>query len=266
MSEPTPVPLPDGRPFHVYSDAETRSIYREVFIDREYLQHGIVIRPGDCVFDVGANIGLFSLFAHGQATDLRLHAFEPAPPLFEILRRNAQEYFPDATLHDCGIAETSGAAAFTFYLGASQGSTVRPFSIDQGADMLEEAAGLQNLSLARDRAVAFATRKMTDCEVYQVEMRALSDVIASERIDRIDLLKIDAEGSEWDALMGIRDEHWARISQIVIEVHNRQTGRGDDIEQLLQARGFDLHVEPKRSNPVVALLDIRTVYARLGRS
>ena len=92
MTEPQLVRLPDGRPFDVYSDAETNAIYREVFVDREYLQHGIEICPGNCVFDVGANIGLFSLFAHGQAAGVRLHAFEPAPPLFGVLRRNAERY------------------------------------------------------------------------------------------------------------------------------------------------------------------------------
>jgi FkbM family methyltransferase len=265
MGEPTPVPLPDGRVLHVYSDAETRDIYREVFVDREYLQHGIVIRPGDCVFDVGANIGLFSLFAHEQAPGVRLHAFEPAPPLFEVLQRNARSYFPDATLHACGIADTAGVTAFTFYRHNSQASTLRPFSIEQGADMLEEAAALQQLAVARETAMAHATRKMTDCEIYQADMRTLSDVFASERVDRLDLLKVDAEGSEWEVLKGIGDEHWARISQIVLEVHHRQTGRGDEIPRLLTSRGYDVRIEPKRHNPVVALLDIRMVYARRAR-
>ena len=127
--------------------------------------------------------------------------------------------------------------------------------------MIEEAARLQNLAVDRQRSIAFATRKMNDCEIYHAEMRALSDVIDTERVDRIDLLKIDAEGSEWEALAGIRDEHWPRIAQIAIEVHNRQTGQGDAIERLLRTRGYDIYVDAKREDPVVALLDIRLIYA-----
>ena len=53
---------------------ETDFVYREIFIERVYSKHGIEIQPGDCVFDVGANIGLFSLFARSQAPDLRIYA------------------------------------------------------------------------------------------------------------------------------------------------------------------------------------------------
>lgn len=38
-------------------------LYEEVYCQQQYLQHGVGLKPGDTVVDVGANIGLFSLFA-----------------------------------------------------------------------------------------------------------------------------------------------------------------------------------------------------------
>ena len=38
-------------------------MYREHFVERQYLQHGVELRPGDTVIDVGAHIGMFTLCA-----------------------------------------------------------------------------------------------------------------------------------------------------------------------------------------------------------
>lgn len=37
---------------------ETDYVYTEIFGDRCYMKHGITLRPGDTVIDIGANIGL----------------------------------------------------------------------------------------------------------------------------------------------------------------------------------------------------------------
>ena len=63
---------------------ETDYLYREQFEVQAYLKHGIRIHDGDCIFDVGANIGLFALFAHLQGKDIDIYAFEPNPYVYEI--------------------------------------------------------------------------------------------------------------------------------------------------------------------------------------
>ena len=37
--------------------------YREIWEDKEYFRHGLEIKEGDVVLDLGASIGLFSLLA-----------------------------------------------------------------------------------------------------------------------------------------------------------------------------------------------------------
>nr|QEO74862.1 condensation domain-containing protein [uncultured bacterium] len=65
---------------------EADFLYAEVFERHAYLRHGITLREGDCVFDVGANIGLFTLFAsqHVAREGLRFRAesvrVRSAPP------------------------------------------------------------------------------------------------------------------------------------------------------------------------------------------
>ncbi len=85
-------------------------------------------------------------------------------------------------------------------------------------------------------------------------LRTLSSVLDDESIDSIDLLKIDCEGFELDVLHGIRDDHWNRISQVVVEVHD-QDGRADVVEQLLRAHGLSHVVREQEA----AFVDTRLV-------
>src|SRR3954471_9357488 len=71
---------------------EARILYREIFEMSVYTASEISIHEGDCVVDVGANIGLFSLMALQAGHCIRLFAVEPIPALHEPLRRNLQRY------------------------------------------------------------------------------------------------------------------------------------------------------------------------------
>ena len=58
---------------------------------RLYLRHGITLAADACVFDVGANIGLFSLLAADRCPRGVIHAFEPVAALCSTLRRNVAD-------------------------------------------------------------------------------------------------------------------------------------------------------------------------------
>src|SRR6187401_1745761 len=73
--------LPNGMEIAYQSSAEIEFFYKDIFEKQIYVQHGVQLSDGDCVFDVGANVGFFTLFAHQQANGLKIYAFEPAPPL-----------------------------------------------------------------------------------------------------------------------------------------------------------------------------------------
>ena len=67
------------------SDYQTAEAYREIFRSHDYLRHGIRLEDEACIFDVGANIGLFSLFANQVCRRPRIYAFEPMPVTFDVL-------------------------------------------------------------------------------------------------------------------------------------------------------------------------------------
>ncbi|MBN4002012.1 amino acid adenylation domain-containing protein [Nostoc sp. LPT] len=96
--------LPNGMMIAHLNKTETEFLYQEIFTEQSYLQHGITLDEGDCIFDVGANIGLFSLFAAQACPKVKIYAFEPIPPVFELLRLNAELYNLDAKVFNIGLS------------------------------------------------------------------------------------------------------------------------------------------------------------------
>ena len=66
------------------------------------------------MFDIGANVGLFSASLAERHHDLRLVLFEPVPDTFAMLERNAERLFGDATvtLVRAGVSSAPGTTTF----------------------------------------------------------------------------------------------------------------------------------------------------------
>src|SRR5688500_16607487 len=99
------VQLPGGTPVHCQNPRELQFLYEEIYGDNVYLKNGIRVNEGDCVIDVGAHVGLFSLFLMQRYADLDLYAIEPVPAAFSMLQSNAERHFPLARCIPAAIAE-----------------------------------------------------------------------------------------------------------------------------------------------------------------
>ena len=246
MAELRSFTLPNGLTVAYQVKPELLQFYEDIFEKQVYTRHGIELPEDACVFDVGANIGLFTLFvAHGRPR-ARVFAFEPAPPLFEVLRANAAPYAGRVHLFDCGLAERAGTAELTFYPHSSGMSTFHP-------DEAQEKAALRTL-MRNERALGrTGAEGMAGCEDELLEqrfraeawtrpLRTLSEIVREREVERIDLLKIDVEKSEADVLAGIAEEDWGKVRQIAAEVHDL----GDRLRTLpglLRDRGFEVRLE-----------------------
>lgn len=234
--------LPNGLEVAHLIKYETEYLYQEIFGDQAYLRHGIQLRDGDTVVDIGANIGMFSLFVMSQRADLNLYAFEPAPLAYDALQANIAAYGANAKAFRLGVSDRKKSATFTFY---EKSSVFSSFHSDETDDreaieaVVRNMLRDQNLPEAEMEAyVAELTADRLNRREYECELTSLSDVIREQGIEKIDLLKIDAEKSEQDILNGIDDEHWARIRQVVIEIHDRTGEAVRKTEALLTGRGF----------------------------
>ncbi|MGW2748299.1 amino acid adenylation domain-containing protein [Streptomyces sp. NPDC001450] len=240
--------LPNGMAVFHHNPSETDFVYDEIFTREEYLRGGITIDNGDTIVDVGANIGLFTLFASSRNPDGRLYAFEPLPPLHDSLRRNVELHGLGARLFDCGLGAEAHEETFTFYPHNTVNST-RAATAPQARDLVR--AYLRNKAKpADDTRPGPGAQDMIDEIVesrlesrsFTCRVRTFSEIIEEEGMDRIDLMKIDVEGAEHEVLKGIRPEHWPRIRQLAIELHDVD-GRLAEVEALLKGHGFEVVCE-----------------------
>jgi FkbM family methyltransferase len=200
--------------FH-YNAVETEFVFQEVFENRIYFRHGIALAKGDCAWDIGANIGLFTMFLQENFEGISVHAFEPSLQIFEILQANTERYSERVVAHCCGIAGEEGEAKFTFY---PTYSIMSGFHADDRQDGLALRVGTRNQWRERypdepeledrflDDMVASAIGQKQE---YLCSLHTISHLIAKTGVAEIALLKIDAEASELDILRGIHDQHWS---------------------------------------------------------
>lgn len=230
--------LSDGLTVCSLNPDETRFVYREVFTERCYLRHGIELHDGDCVFDVGAHIGLASLFFHRERTGIRIFAFEPSPAAFACLEANIKKHSVNARVFPCGLSSTSGTADFTFY---PANTVVSGFHADPEKDRETTKIYMVNSGVSEhgaDRFVGALFRRQT----FACPLRTLSEIIDEQKVERIDLLKLHAEKSEREVLAGIRPQHWELIRQIAMEVYD-EAGGVNEVRALLESHGFEVAVE-----------------------
>ncbi|RKZ67573.1 MAG: hypothetical protein DRQ99_06290 [Candidatus Parabeggiatoa sp. nov. 3] len=235
--------LPNNLAIAHLNKNETDFLYKEIFEINAYLKHGITIQNGDCVFDVGTNIGLFSLFAHLSANHIKVYGFEPNPFVFEKLEHNTALYQVDAKLFNCGLSGETKTANFTFYPKYSFLSGLYA-DIDDEKEIVKSFLHADSVA-SQNQDEALLEELLTDkfqSETFEVPLRTLSDIIQENNIENIDLLKINVEKSEWDVLAGIAEDDWRKIHQIALEVHDIDN-RLQQVLALFEKQGYQTVVE-----------------------
>ncbi len=237
--------LPNGLEIAHLNRYETDYVYQEIFGDESYLRHDIRLADGDTVIDIGANIGLFSLFVMSRCKDPAIYAFEPSPRVFDLLQANCAAYGDPARVHafNRGVSEKKGHAQFTFYEHSSVFSSFHPDEREDRAAVEAVVRNVMEQELAGESDVLEAdveqlTSHRLRAETIDCPLTSVSDIIRENGLRKIHLLKIDAEKSEMEILRGIEEEHWPLIEQIVMEIHDRTRAAVQSIEDQLTRRGF----------------------------
>jgi phthiocerol/phenolphthiocerol synthesis type-I polyketide synthase E len=238
--------LPNGLEIACQSPKETEHIYEDIFDHRVYLSNGITLWDGACVFDVGGNIGLFTVFLHQTFRDLVSYTFEPAPPLFEILRYNTARHGGHCRLFPCGVSDRRGTASLTFY-PYSSGMSSFYGNEDEEKDVLrtvlenQRRAGHGEVDTVLRMPEDFFDARFTSVS-FECPLVPLSEIIRQEGVETIDLLKIDVQKSEVDVLRGLAPEDWPKVRQIALELHDFE-GRLALVRDLLEEKGFHVVAE-----------------------
>ncbi|MEU5880004.1 FkbM family methyltransferase [Spirillospora sp. NPDC047279] len=232
---------------------ETRFLHDEIFVDEAYLRGGIVLRENAVVFDVGANIGMFSLFVEARCPSAKVFAFEPVPEVFAALQKNIGERGLATRAFNFGLSDREQEVSFYYYPDVSIMSCRHDYTNwDNEVELIKLYVANERRNGPPGRAEHLAEVEGLAARDFEfVErpclLRPMSAVIDEAGLGTIDWIKIDVQRAEYDVLQGIEDRHWPLIQQISMEVHDEAgsptEGRVGRVTARLAEQGFRVSVE-----------------------
>ena len=209
----------DSQPHVAVSDYGELQVMRDILLDEDYALPDV--RAPRLILDVGANIGLAALYFRGQYPDAAIVAIEPDPDTFAKLERNVGG--------DPRIRPVNAAAA-----------------AEPGELLLFRPPGYSIAS-------SLKRGDMNDDAYARVRAETLDGLCAELDVAGIDLVKLDVEGAELEALRGF--SRLKDVRMMIGEAHPELLG--DELDEFFRLfAGFDVR-RLSESDDAIAFLATR---------
>lgn len=208
-----------GKKFDVeLRDEVDRSVANEIFKFREYRSAEKAIESAKLpIFDVGAHIGLFSLYIRVLNPIVEIVAFEPEENNFSCLEKTISEnQIENIQLEPLAMAATSGLKQFVIALDSHN----------------------HHLLAGSEPGNKLKTQK--------VSAVSLSDYCKKKKIKKISLIKMDIEGGEFDLIGSWGKDDFSLFESILLEYHNVFGNEHKQLVEILQINGFGVQIFPSQ--------------------
>lgn len=197
---------------HTITDHSSWFTFYEVFLREDYKN----IKKGDVVVDIGSNLGYLSLYAVEKGAS-KVFSIEPDPTNFAYLKENTKD-FEEIIPIQYAISDKRGE--LDFYQG--------------------EASSIATSHKLSENITPFKYSKQS-IKVKSIDPNSLIDEYG---IEKIDYLKIDCEGAEFEFFDTIDEKFLSeKVKFIIGEVH-RFAGSQSDYEKTIKQKlircGFDV--------------------------
>ena len=192
--------------FNIRHDYPT---FWEIFINKDYDKiDECKISNGDVVLDIGGNCGFFALYSIQNGAS-KVYSVEPVKSSFEQIVKLSNNFSEIIPINKA-VSETNGTVIMSVDEEGSATNCVTHYSEMFGRNSNEEIVGSININ----------------------------DLLLNIK-EKINLMKVDCEGSEFELFKTISDDNLKKIDKIIVEVH------GDVIEKfvsdMLIKSGFKVH-------------------------
>lgn len=173
----------------------------ETCVNEDYTRNFYQIKPGDVVFDVGANIGSFSIYAAHMGANVV--SFEPDPYNLKYITKNIEinNLQNNITLYDAAVTDKIGST---------------------------------KLSVNDNHACGSIINTEGTTESIEVKTITIDKVVEELNVDKINLFKIDVEGAEYIILPSISTENYKKIKNMIGEFHLFQTTPDLNLKKIKQ--------------------------------
>lgn len=200
---------------------------RYIFVDGVYEEEISktfcrILKHNDCVLDVGANIGWFSLLSASLVGTGEVHSFEPCTDLAAILSHNvALNGYKNSHVHRRVVGDKVGTVRF--YQCSGQ---------NMGLSSIRDLGGLSTMTTA--------------------ESLTLDSILGT--LPPVTLVKIDVEGAEHKVLDGMKELIRRDRPYLILEVNDvflKEMGSSETmILEFLADSGYEVCIPGKKGCPV----------------
>lgn len=172
-----------------------KHVIYDIYIEKFYNPSGFEIQPNDIIIDIGAHKGYFSIYAGMSNKGISIYSYEPNPVNFNILKENIE-------LNHEALSENSSSINIF-------NCAIFKYKNKKRLYICENNTGMH--SLYRE----YAGDKFID-----VNCKTLEDIITENNLAKVDFLKLDCEGCEYEILINASIEALRKIRKIVLEYHS----------------------------------------------
>jgi FkbM family methyltransferase len=191
------------------------SCFEEVYLKR--LPKKIQQKSNPTIIDIGANVGFFSIACIHKFRNPRIIAFEPVQRNFAELKNNTKE-IPKANLEIVNQAVSDREGEIILKYDKTQ-------SITTSASIFENQYG--------------------DDE-EKVTSTTLEKIMAENKINEIDILKLDCEGAEYGIFYRTPKKVFDKIRSVALETHRGkgENENNDSLAKYVHSLGYTVKTSP----------------------
>lgn len=200
-----------GGTFKYLDPRSFAEVVDEILVHEPYFFKSEVEEP--YVLDCGVNSGLAIYYVKQHHPNARIVGFEPYEPLANLARENVEQLgLSNVTIYTAALAGTEGELPF----------------------------------LISDNPLAHQLVDPDTLEVDDKSVNVKAEVLSKYVTERVDFLKLDIEGGEYDVLHELGMDRLRRVMNLFCEYHIRTQDdwiRFAEVLKLLRNTGFQLHIE-----------------------
>lgn len=156
-----------------------------VWLIEEYKKENFEIKPNDIVIDVGAHIGLFTIYASQFCTKGKIYSFEPVTENYELLLENIK-------LNNLDYVTSFNQAV------SNSNEPIKLF-------LNNDESGHSMFSKSSKSVI--------------IDSISLQKFFDENQIKHCNFLKLDCEGAEYEIIKNLPLEYFQKIDKLVIEYH-----------------------------------------------
>jgi len=207
--------LKDGTKCFIRNKSDAVAFLENFILEANTSHEIFQIQRNDIVVDIGAHVGYFTLFAAKRASEGKVIAFEPSNNSFSLLEKNIKiNNYKNVILEEIAIAKIKGK---------------------------------QILYLDKENEISNTIYKQKESlSKKEINTITLQDIFEKHRLEKIDFLKMDCEGAEYEIIMNAPSSILNKIQKISTEIHEEMVPYTKEVMiESLKKHGFN--VKLKRS-------------------